>query len=100
MEMIGFNTDAPVLPQEELQLQAGMGARYGFKYDKLQTVRGLTIVPAVTAGIDHRVGSIEPGKDADLLIVTGDPADPRTSVEGVYTNGEKVYDPAITMRRW
>lgn len=100
MEMIGFNTDAPVLPQEELQLQAGMGARYGFKYDRLQTVRGLTIIPAVTAGIDHRVGSLEPGKDADILIVTGDPADPRSSVEGVYTDGEKVYDPTIQRRRW
>ncbi len=100
MEMIGFNTDAPVIPQEELQLQAGMGARYGFKYDKLQTVRGLTIVPAVTAGVAHRIGSIEPGKDADLLIVTGDPADPRTSVEGVYTNGQKVYDPQVQRRRW
>ena len=100
MENIGFNTDSPVIPQEELQLQAGMGARYGFKYDRLQTVRGLTIIPAMTASIDHRVGSLEPGKDADILIVTGDPADPRTSVEGVYTDGEKVYDPSLEKRRW
>ena len=100
MEMIGFNTDAPVVPAEELSLQAAMAVRYGFKYDRLQTVRGLTIIPAVTAGIDHRVGSIEPGKDADLLILTGDPADPRTSIEAVYIEGEKVYDPTVNKRRW
>ncbi|MCB9914564.1 MAG: amidohydrolase family protein [Planctomycetes bacterium] len=100
MDMVGFNTDAPVVPQEELQLQAGMGARYGFKTDRLQAVRGLTIVPAVTAGIQNRVGSIEPGKDADLLVITGDPADPRSSVERVYVDGQKVYDPSIQRRRW
>ena len=100
MEMIGFNTDAPVIPAEELPLQAAMAVRYGFKYDRLQTVRGLTIIPAVTAGIDHLVGSIEPGKDADLLIITGDPADPRTSIEAVYLEGEKVYDPEVQKRRW
>ncbi|MCA8980685.1 MAG: amidohydrolase family protein [Planctomycetes bacterium] len=100
MEMIGFNTDAPVIPEEELSLQAAMGVRYGFKYDQLQTVRGLTIIPAVTAGIDGRVGSLEVGKDADVLIVTGDPADPRTSIEGVLIDGEKVYDPHENRRRW
>lgn len=100
LEMIGFNTDAPVLPCEELSLQAAMAVRYGFKYDKLQTVRGLTIIPAKTAHIDHLVGSIEVGKDADLLILTGDPADPRVSIEAVYVKGEKVYDPTIQKRRW
>ncbi len=100
MEMIGFNTDAPVIPQEELSLQAAMGVRYGFKWDKLQTVRGLTIIPAVTAGIADRVGSLEVGKDADILFITGDPADPRTSIEGVLIDGEKVYDPIENRRRW
>lgn len=100
MEMIGFNTDAPVIPQEELSLQASMAVRYGFKYDQLQTVRGLTIIPAKTAGIDDRLGSLEVGKDADILIITGDPADPRTSVEGVLIDGQKVYDPHENRRRW
>jgi imidazolonepropionase-like amidohydrolase len=100
MEMIGFNTDAPVLPAEELQLQAAMAVRYGFEYDRLQTVRGLTIIPAITAHIDHLIGSIEPGKEADLLVLTGDPADPRVSIEAVYVKGEKVYDPKIQRRRW
>jgi imidazolonepropionase-like amidohydrolase len=54
----------------------------------MDSVRGLTIVPAMTAGIDDRVGSLAPGKDADLLVVTGDPIDPRNVVEKVYIEGE------------
>jgi len=89
---IGFNTDAPVVPQEELALQAAMGVRYGFDDSEQGAVRGVTIVPAGIAGIDHRVGSLEVGKDADVLVITGHPSDPRTSVERVYVNGERVYD--------
>ena len=100
MKMIGFNTDAPVIPQEELSLQASLGARYGMKYDQLETIRGLTIIPAKTAGIDHLVGSLEVGKHADILITTGDPADPRCSVEKIFTEGQVVYDAAAGKRRW
>lgn len=99
-KMIGFNTDSPVIPQEELQLQAGVGVRYGFDDSNLEAVRGLTIVPATTSRIGHLVGSIEVGKDADLLIITGHPADPRSSVETVFIEGRKVYDPAVQTRRW
>jgi imidazolonepropionase-like amidohydrolase len=100
MTMIGFNTDAPVIPPEELFLQAGMAARYGFEYANLETVRGLTIVPAVTAGIANRVGSLEVGKDADIVVTTGDPADPRSHVERVLINGKHVYDTSKDRRRF
>ncbi len=96
---IGFNTDSPVIPQETLQLQAGMAARYGLDDSGMETVRGLTIVPAEAAGIDDRVGSLEPGKDADVIVLTGHPGDPRTSVELVFIEGELVYD-AEEERRW
>ncbi len=98
--MIGFNTDAPVVPLEELPLQAAMGTRYGMDNSTMQAVRGLTIVPATVAGIGHRIGSLERGKDADLVILSGDPADPRTSIEQVYLEGESVYDTAQDRRRW
>ncbi len=97
---IGFNTDSPVLPQEQLSLQAAMGVRYGLDTSNLEHVRGLTIIPATAAGIADRVGSLEVGKDADLLVVTGDPADPRSSVEQVFIEGERVYDTATDHRRW
>ncbi len=100
LERIGFNTDSPVVPQEELFLQASTGARYGFVDDQLQTLRGLTIVPAITAGIADRVGSLEPGKEADLLITTGDPVDPRTAIDIVLIEGQRVYDTATMKRRF
>ena len=91
-DLIGFNTDGPVVPGEELSLQSAMGARYGFDDSEMGTIRGLTINPARVAGIDDRVGSLEPGKDADLIVVTGHPSDPRNSVELVFIEGRKVYD--------
>ena len=109
---IGFNTDAidlALLPEvlragfvttEELSLQAAMGVRYGMGNDTLEAVRGLTIVPAKAAGLAERLGSIEVGKDADLLAITGDPADPRTSVEVVWVEGQRVYDTGSEARRW
>lgn len=98
--MIGFNTDSPVIPQEEQFLQAAMGVRYGMDIKNAENVRGLTIVPAVVAGIEDRVGSLEAGKDADILVLTGDPCDPRTSIERVYVHGRRAYDTSSERRRF
>ncbi len=100
VELIGFNTDAPVVPQEELPLQSAMGVRYGFDNSAMGAVRGLTIVPAIVAGIEDRVGSLERGKQADLVIVTGDPSDPRTMVERVWIDGELEYEAKPGAQRW
>lgn len=89
--MIGFNTDAPVIPAEEFALQAGMAVRYGFDDSELGAIRGLTIVPAEVAHIDHRVGSLEIGKDADVVVINGHPSDPRSDVECVFVEGNLVY---------
>lgn len=97
---IGFNTDAPVVPQEELLTQAAMGVRYGMHNDRGQGLKGLTIVPAAVSGIAHRVGSLEVGKDADLVITTGDPIDPRTSFDATWVNGVRVYEAARDGRAW
>ena len=92
MVKVGFNTDAPVVPAEELPLQAAMGVRYGFDDSSMQALLGLTIVPAQVAGIADRVGSLEPCKHADLVVIAGHPADPRSMVECVYVQGELVYN--------
>jgi len=81
-------------------VQAAMGVRYGFDSSNMDHVRGITIVPAMASGIGDQVGSIEVGKFADLLVVTGDPADPRCSVEMVLQSGKKVYDTEVDTRRW
>lgn len=97
---IGFNTDAGVIPEETLPLQAAMGVRYGMDNETMAAVRGVTIIPAVTAGIADRVGSLEEGKDADVVVITGDPCDPRSRVERVYIDGRSVYDTRSEWRRW
>ena len=52
----------------------------------------LTITPATMLGLDKRIGTIEPGKDADLLIFSGDPLDYRTYVETALVDGRVVYE--------
>jgi len=54
----------------------------------------------MAAGIDDRVGSLEAGKDADIVVVSGDPGDPRNSVSVVFIEGERVYDVKRDPRRW
>ena len=88
------------MPSVTLVAQAGTSVRYGLDISNMESVRGLTIVPAVTAGIDHLVGSLEPGKEADVLVIVGDPADPRSSVESVYIEGHLVYDTERDPRRF
>ncbi len=100
LDMVGFNTDSPVIAQEELPMQAAVGVRYGFDDTSLQAVRGLTVVPAITTGVQHRIGSIGVGLDADLLILDGHPADPRTTVSVVYVDGVKHLDLTKDKRLW
>jgi len=97
---IGFNTDSPFVPEEELPVQATMGGRYGLDDSGLAALRGLTIVPARTAKIEARVGSLERGKDADILVCDGYPVDPRTTVRMVFVNGRRAYDAERDGRRW
>lgn len=84
-----LNTDAPIVPQEELFLQASMSARLGA--DSYAMMRAVTINPARSILADHRVGSLETGKDADVVISSGDPLDPRSRVEVVLIEGEVQY---------
>ena len=106
-QMIGLNTDCVdngslqiTPPQEELSLQAGMAMRYGFENPNVENVRALTIVPAQACGLGQRVGSLEPGKDADILVLSGDPGDPRSGVDITFVNGRRVYDAERDGRRW
>jgi imidazolonepropionase-like amidohydrolase len=88
---IGTNTDAPVVPEQELPYQAAMGVRLGFPNTQL-ALRGMTILAARIMKVEDRLGSLEPGKDADVVVWTGDPIDPRSRVKRAYVNGKLVYD--------
>jgi imidazolonepropionase-like amidohydrolase len=88
--LFSLNTDSSVIPQEEFFLQGSMTARLGGS--PYQMLRALTIHPAKAFGLDDRVGSLEVGKDADIVLYDGDPLDPRTRVMRVWIEGELQYD--------
>lgn len=90
VEDISINTDANVIPPEELSLQAAMNSRWGF--DDEDALRALTLSPALQIGIGDRVGSLEPGKDADVVFHSGPPVDPRSRVDKALIRGVLVYD--------
>ncbi len=98
IENLGVNTDAPVIPQEELFFQATMAVRYG--WTEARAIRGITIEVAKALMIDDRVGSLEVGKDADIVITTGSIIDPRNYVAEVFIDGESVYDVQKDRRRF
>ena len=95
---LGVNTDAPVVPQEELPFQATMAVRLGWTDEA--AIRGLTIEPAKALMIDKRVGSLEVGKDADIVILTGSILDPRNYVVQVLIDGSVAYDIKKEKRRF
>ena len=66
---VSIITDASVIPQEYLPLCAALAVKSGM--DEFHALQAITIRPAEHIGVADRVGSIEVGKDADLLIMTG-----------------------------
>lgn len=68
---VSIITDAPVIPLQYLPMCAGLAADAGM--DAEEAWKAITINPATALGIADRVGSLEPGKDADIVIWTADP---------------------------
>lgn len=87
---ISIITDAPVIPLQYLPLCAGLAAASGLEME--EAWKAITINPAKAVGVSDRVGSLEPGKDADIVIWT---ADPLTTIGGhahtTIVNGKVVY---------
>jgi imidazolonepropionase-like amidohydrolase len=91
---LSINTDSVgwssyIAPQEELSFQASMSAHFGL--DDREALKGITINSARALGIDDRVGSLEVGKDADIVIKKGSLLDHTTPVDLVLINGRIVY---------
>lgn len=85
----GIMTDHPVLPLEYSRTQLAIFVAHGLPY--LEGLKALTINAAKTVGIDNQVGSIEIGKDADIVIYDGDPLHYMTKVKTVLVRGNIAY---------
>ncbi|KEI17644.1 amidohydrolase [Clostridium haemolyticum] len=86
---IAIMTDHPVIPIEYLPLCAGLAAKEGLGIE--EALKAITINPAEICGIDNRVGSLEVGKDADVVISNGNPLDSLTSTICTIINGKIEY---------
>lgn len=84
-----FGTLAPAGTDKWLLIDAAIAAGYGMTDD--QVLKAVTLVPAQILGVADRVGSLEVGKDADVIILDGPPLSVKTWVQRVYVNGELVY---------
>jgi len=86
---VAFASDAPLTRMEDLRVTAALAVRAGL--DRRIALRGLTLTAAELAGVSERVGSIEAGKDADLVVLSGDPLELTSRILRVMVDGRTLY---------
>lgn len=86
---IAIMTDHPVIPINYLSLTAGLAVKAGL--DEREALKAITVNAAEIIGLADRIGSIEPGKDGDVIILDGHPLELKTRVENVIIGGIQVY---------
>lgn len=85
---VSIITDSSVIPQQYLPLCAGMAVKAGM--DPFDALKAITLNPAEHIGVADRVGSLEVGKDADLVITAGSPFEVLTEVKAVFIDGARI----------
>ena len=86
---IAITTDHPVVPIHFLIHQATLAVKEGL--DRETALRAVTINPAGIIGVADRLGSLSVGKDADVVVWSGDPLDVMSRAEVAYIGGVQVY---------
>lgn len=88
--LVSFNSDSSDLARR-LNTEAAKAVKYGSVPEE-EALKFVTINPAKQLGIDKRVGSLEPGKDADFVVWSGHPLDTRSVVLQTWIDGKKYFD--------
>ncbi len=88
--LVGFHTDDYITDSRLLLRSAGLAVRAGMSREK--AIYGLTMAGAKMLELDSRIGSLETGKDADFVVLSGDPLSVYTHVLQTYVEGKKVFD--------
>jgi imidazolonepropionase-like amidohydrolase len=86
--LIAITVDHPVIPIDTLIVNAALAHRHGMDY--YEALKSVTINPAKICLCDNKIGSLEKGKDADILVLNGDPLDARSKPVAVYQDGHRV----------
>lgn len=89
---VAFHTDDAITDSRFFLRSAGLAVRAGMSREK--ALEGMTLAGARMLGLDDRVGSLEAGKDADFVVLSGDPLSVYTKVEQTWVEGTKVFDRA------
>lgn len=84
--MVALTTDHPVSRIQQLPLCAGLAAKEGM--GEWGALRAITIDAARICRVDHRLGSLKEGKDADIIICDGNPLEITSSVKTTIVNGQ------------
>jgi imidazolonepropionase-like amidohydrolase len=87
------------LNQEAAKAMAA-GAEIGLPVSEEQAIKWLTINPAWALGLDDKIGSLEPGKNADVVLWSGDPFSVYTRAEKVWVDGAMLYDRTDPSEQW
>jgi imidazolonepropionase-like amidohydrolase len=88
--LVGFHTDDPITDSRLFVRSAALAVRAGMT--RKGALEALTIANAKILGLDARVGSLEAGKDADFILLSGDPLSVYSHVEETWVEGKKVFD--------
>lgn len=88
--LTSLHSDDGIIDSRLMFRQAGIAVRGGMSREG--ALRALTINGAKQLGLDDRVGSLEPGKDADFLILDGDPLSVYTDLMETWVEGRKLFD--------
>lgn len=92
---VSIITDSPVIPQQYLALCAGLAVQSGM--DEFDALKAITINPAKHIGVADRVGSLEVGKDADIVIADGSPLVSTTKIRKVLIDGKIVSESVCSL---
>jgi imidazolonepropionase-like amidohydrolase len=88
--LVGFHTDDYITDSRHFLRSAGLAVRAGMSREK--ALYGMTMANAIMLDLQTRVGSLETGKDADFIILSGDPLSIYTHVLETWIEGKKVFD--------
>lgn len=92
---VAMHSDSPMIGQR-LNVEAGkamaFGRRAGIDVTPERAIRWITAYPAKAIGLSNKIGSLEVGKNADLVVWSGNPFSVYTKADQVFIDGARVYD--------
>lgn len=88
--LTGFHTDDSITDSRWFLRSAGMAVRAGMSREK--ALYGMTMANAIMLDLDDRIGSLEVGKDADFIVLSGDPLSVYTHILETWVEGKRVFD--------